>query len=251
MAAAGAGLVNPVAGMAGGALVQTLGAGWALFNQRHVKDFLEDWLEHYVELATAADKLRSDADEQRVDLDEQRADLDDLNTTVADLSESLGDAAFATINHILEVVRRTAHEEKMERLRNAALHVALADGPDQPLQDILLSILDVLTVLHVRLLDCLFHPRKYGIDAVNSADFHVVGLGIGGAFKVIQQRVPGFERQDILERCLDDLINQGLVYYQEQGRDARLLGNPLPTTLAHDFMTFITAPDIRPSTGLS
>jgi hypothetical protein len=88
-----------------------------------------------------------------VELDEQQADLDGLNAMVANLKEGLEDAAFATINHIVEVVRRTAHEGKLERLRNAALHVALDDGPDQPIQDILLSILDVLTVLHIRLLD--------------------------------------------------------------------------------------------------
>jgi hypothetical protein len=166
------------------------------------------------------------------------------------LNEHLGDAAFATINHIVEAVRRSAHEEKLERQRNAALHVALNDGPDQPIQAILLSILDVLTVLQVRLLDCLFHARTCDINAENAADFHVVGYGIGGAFRVIQQHAPGFERQDILERRLDDRINQGLIYCQEQGRDARLLGYLLPTTLTHDFMACITAPDTKSSTDL-
>jgi hypothetical protein len=102
-----------------------------------------------------------------------------------------------------------------------------------------------LTARHLRLLSCLFHPREYGIDAENSADFHVVGGGVGGAFRVIQQHVPGFERRDILERCINDLINQGLIYYQGQAQDqeTRLLGNPLPTTLAHDFMAFMNPPE--------
>jgi hypothetical protein len=68
--------VNPVAGIVGGALVPTHGTAWALSNPRHSKDFLEDWLERYVELAAATDKLRSDMEEQQVDSDKHRIDID-------------------------------------------------------------------------------------------------------------------------------------------------------------------------------
>lgn len=242
-AAAGAGLVNPVTGVVGGTLVQALGAGWALFDKRHVKDFLEDWLVLYVEHAAATDKLRSDVDQQREDLDQQRAGLDEAKETIADLKGRLGDAAYATINHIVEVVRRTAHEEKLTALRNAALHVALGDGPDQALQDIFLNMVDSLTILHIRLLDALINSPKYDIPVVNSADFNT----IGGTYKVISEHVPGFERRDILERCINDLINQRLVYYQggEQVPDASLLELMSvlhPTGLAHEFVAFISRP---------
>jgi hypothetical protein len=259
-AAAGAGLVDPITGVVGGTLVQALGTGWALFNQRHVKEFLEGWLVLYVEHAAATDKLRSDVDQQREDLnqqrehlDEQRAGLDDAMDMVSELKGRLGDAAYATINHIVEVVRRTAHEEKLTALRNAALHVALGDGPEQALQDILLGMVDSLTVLHIRLLDSLFHPRKYDIDADDSRSFHLLGGGIGGAFKVIEEHVPGFKRRDILEHCISDLISQGLVFYQgdEQVRQAgflNLLGNPLPTGLAIDFLIFINPPQEQAQT---
>jgi hypothetical protein len=245
--ASGLGLVDSVTGVVGGAAVQALGTGWALFNERHVKDFLEDWLKDYVAYTVATDRLRSDVVQQREDLDEQRAGLDEAEETIAYLKGRLGDAAYATINHVVEVVRRTAHEEKLTALRNAALHVALGDGPDQALQDILLGIVDSLTVLHMRILDALFYPRKYGIDADDSRSFHLLGGGIGGAFKVIEKHVPGFERRDMLERCVTDLINQGLIYYQgdEQVRQAgflNLLGNPLPTGLAIDLLNFINLP---------
>jgi hypothetical protein len=119
------------------------------------------------------------------------------------------------------------------------------------MRELFLSMAATLTARHIRLLNFLFRPREYGIDAVNSADFHVIGGGIGGAFKVIQQHVPGFERREILDRCLNDLINQRLIYYQGDTQDldagfAELLGNPLPTGLAREFMAFLNPPQEPP-----
>ena len=71
---------------------------------------------------------------------------------------------------------------------------------------------------------------------------------------MIQEHVPGFERRDILDQCINDLINRGLVYYQgdSQVREAGfadLLGNPLPTGLAIDFLNFINPPQEPPHTA--
>ena len=171
------------------------------------------------------------------------SDLNRLGKTVDDLSRSF----YGTMTFAAWLATLTNEQEKVDAFKNAVVNSALPNAPDDEMRELFLTMAASLTARHLRLLNCLFHPREYGIDAENSADFHVIGGGMGGAFKVIQQHVPGFERRDILERCINDLINQGLVYYQGQSqvREAgflELLGNPLPTGLAHDFMAFMNPP---------
>jgi hypothetical protein len=171
------------------------------------------------------------------------SDLKRLGKTVDSLSTSF----YGTVTYAAWLATLTNEQEKVDAFKNAVVNTALPNTPDEEMRELFLTMAVSLTARHLRLLNCLFHPREYGIDAVNSADVHVIGGGMGGAFKVIQQYVPGFERRDILERCINDLINQGLVYYQGQAqvREAHLmelLGNPLPTGLAHDFMAFMNPP---------
>jgi hypothetical protein len=240
-AASGVGVVDPIAGIVGSASVRALGVGWALFNQRHRDDFLEDWLEDYVTYTAATDRLRSDVDQQREHQDEQRAGLDNIKETIAELRGSLGDAAYATINHIVEVVRHTAQEEKLAALKNAALHVALGDGPDQTLQDILVSLVDDLTVLHIRLLTILTDPSQY--DALPMDELHRLKPEWGSIPMLIARYIPDFSRGELLELCLTDLINKELLAVPSADRDLRWSVAPRPWQLAHDFMAFINPPE--------
>ena len=173
----------------------------------------------------------------------------EFNNAVADELERLHIKAdelaaqfYATLSHVDWLVTMTNEPEKIEAFRNIMLNTALPNPPEAEMRELFLSMVAALTGRHIRLLNSLNHPKMYGIDAVNSHDFHVLGGEMGGAFKVIREHVPGFEREDILNRCINDLVSQGLVYYQEQGQDARLMGNPRTTDLGLEFVAFITAP---------
>jgi hypothetical protein len=188
-----------------------------------------------------------DRDRQRYVSEKQAAfqgavatELKRLGKTVVDLSRSF----YGTMTYAAWLATLTNEQEKVEAFKNVVVNTALPNAPDEEMRELFLSMAATLTARHLRLLNCLFHPHEYGIDAVNSADFHVIGGGMDGAFKVIQQHVPGFERRDVLERCIKDLINQDMIYYQgqEQGREAWLMGNPLPTGLAIDFMAYMNPP---------
>jgi hypothetical protein len=168
------------------------------------------------------------------------SDLKRLGKTVDDLSRSF----YGTMTYAAWLATLTNEQERVEAYKNAVVNTALPNAPDEEMRELFLTIAASLTARHLRLLNCLFHPGDYGIDVVNSADFHV----IGGAVKVIQKHVPGFERLDILERCITDLINQRLVYYQAdtQVREAGfadLMGDPHPTALARDFMAYMNPPE--------
>jgi hypothetical protein len=123
------------------------------------------------------------------------AELKRLGKTVDDLSRSF----FGTMTYAAWLSTLTNEQDKVNGYKNAVINTALPDAPDEEMRELFLSMAATLTARHLRLLNRLFRPREYGIDAVNSADFHVIGGGIGGAFKVIQQHVPGFERREILD----------------------------------------------------
>jgi len=150
---------------------------------------------------------------------------------------------YATLSHVDWLVSMTNEPEKVDAFRNIMLNTVLPNAPEAELRELFLTIVASLTGRHIRLLDAFINSPKYNIAVVNSADFHV----IGGTYKAISEHVPGFERRDILERCINDLINQRLVYYQggDQVREASLLelmSDPHPTGLGYDFVVFISRP---------
>jgi hypothetical protein len=168
--------------------------------------------------------------------------LDDLERLHVHV-ESLDDSFYAVASHAAQLATLTNEQEKLAAYRNIIVNSALPTSPDEEMRELFLTMVASLTGRHIRVLDAFINSPKYGIGVTNSADFQV----IGGTKKVISEHVPGFERPDILERCINDLINQRLVYYQgdSQVREARLLelmGNPLPTELAYDFVAFISQP---------
>jgi hypothetical protein len=173
----------------------------------------------------------------------------EFNNAVADGLERLHIRAddltaefYATLSHVDWLVTMTNEPEKVEAFRNIMLNTALPNPPAAEMRELFLSTVAALTGRHIRLLDFLFHPRKYGVDAYDFQDLHVVNPSIGGVLTLIAKNVPGLDRPDILERCINDLVNQSLVTYQEEGRDARMLVAPRPTDLAIELVAFITAP---------
>ncbi len=166
-------------------------------------------------------------------------DLERLHVRV----ESLDDSFYAVASHAAQLATLTNEQEKLDAYRNIIVNSALPTSPDEEMRELFLTLVASLTGRHIRLLDAFINSPKYGIPVVNSADFHT----IGGTYKAISDHVPGFERRDILEKSVNDLINQRLVYYQggEQYPDASLLelmANPRLNGLAYEFVAFISRP---------
>lgn len=168
--------------------------------------------------------------------------LDDLERLHVHV-ESLDDSFYAVASHTAQLATLTNEQEKLTAYRNIIVNSSLPASPDDEMRELFLTMAASLTGRHIRLLDAFINSPKYGIGVTNSADFHT----IGGTYKAISEHVQGFNRRDILELCINDLINQRLVYYQggEQVREASLLelmADPLPTGLAYDFVAFMNPP---------
>jgi hypothetical protein len=166
------------------------------------------------------------------------SDLERLHIKVEDLSETF----FGTMTYASWLATLTNEQDRVDAYENAVVNSALPNAPDVEMRELFLSTAASLTARHLRLLNCLFHPEEYGIDAHDYRDFHIAGMEVGGTFELMRRHITGLDRADILNHCLDDLISQGLVRYPMQGQDARTMGNPHPTELAHEFMAFINPP---------
>jgi hypothetical protein len=129
-------------------------------------------------LAVAMDyeRQRYVSEKQAAFRDAVASDLKLLHKTVNALSKSF----YGTMTYASWLATLTNEQEKVDAFRNAVVNTALPNAPDEEMRELFLTMAASLTARHLRLLNCLFHPREYGIDAVNSADFHVVGGGLGG-----------------------------------------------------------------------
>lgn len=111
---------------------------------------------------------------------------------------------------------RNHDEGKIWALRNAVLHTALSDGPDEPLQLMFLRLIDYLTPLHLVTVALLNDPAEWMVkhDVPNPR------WPVGTSSTVIQYCVPSLRgRPDILEMIVRDLQGAGLV---EQGYFLRI-----------------------------
>ncbi len=60
-----------------------------------------------------------------------------------------------------QIALRTSQNEKLEALRNALLNVALPHSPEESLQKMFFSFIDMFSVFHIRLLELFQNPRKW------------------------------------------------------------------------------------------
>jgi len=63
-----------------------------------------------------------------------------------------------TVLQASQAALRTSQQEKRDALRNAILHAALPSAPDQSLQQMFVSWVEVLTVWHLRILNLFDDP---------------------------------------------------------------------------------------------
>jgi hypothetical protein len=100
-----------------------------------------------------------------------------------------------------QAAMRTSQEEKLESLKNAVLHTALPDPPDQALRQIFLSLVDEFTEWHLRLLKLFQDPRAWAESRGHT--FSSVNSLTG----ILESAYPELQG----ERAFYDLVFGGLV----------------------------------------
>jgi hypothetical protein len=136
----------------------------------------------------------------------------------------------------------THQREKLEALRNAVVHVAIGEAPDDSLQTIFFGAIETLTPWHLKALDCIADPvawadrHQYWIEPTRMPN----AVTIIEAFYRDQMPVKGFEKQ-----LVQDLYNLGLATNNVDPRGQLYLRAeedtyPLITDLGKAFLRFIS-----------
>lgn len=95
---------------------------------------------------------------------------------------------------------RTHQREKIRALQNAVLNIAGGQGPDETLQHLLLTFIDGMTELHLRILTFARSPNPPG------------NIGSAGLGHVLEQKIPELQGQRVLyDQLWRDLHTRGLV----------------------------------------
>lgn len=126
---------------------------------------------------------------------------------------------------------KTHKEEKLVALRNAVLHVAVGQGPEETVQHMLLSLIDEFSEMHLRVLAFAHAPRPTG------------SISHSGLGAVLENNIPTLRgQQDLYDQLWKDLYLRGLVSLN--GLHATMSGNGLSqsrtTSLGQALLDFIS-----------
>lgn len=95
---------------------------------------------------------------------------------------------------------RTHKTEKLVALRNAVLHIAKGQGPEETIQHLLLSFIDEFSEMHLRMLAFARAPKP------------AAGLSAGGLSHVLEDNIPALRGQRTLyDQLWKDLYLRGLI----------------------------------------
>ena len=125
---------------------------------------------------------------------------------------------------------RTHKAEKLAALRNAIINVARGQAPDETVQHLLLSFVDSLSEMHLRILKVFHAPSP------------PPGLSMGGLGDVLEYNIPELRgRQDLYRQLCRDLYADGLFNTENIG--VTMSGNGLTqrrtTGLGETLLQFI------------
>lgn len=143
---------------------------------------------------------------------------------------------------------RTHNPEKFEALTNMAVNAALPGVPDDELRHMFVRMLADFSEMHLRLLKLILHPERFDPDFEDwRALKKLTRSGFDEAWQLTEQHVS--PRRDLVNACFSELVNRSFL----EDADKDFIAAPPsgfqaitrlePTTLAWDFMAFITAPD--------
>lgn len=141
--------------------------------------------------------------------------LYDLENKGLDLSALQQNQQFiSAVMQASQTALRTHQKEKLEALRNAVLNVARGQAPDETVQHLLLSFVDELSEMHLRILK------------VFSAPVPPPGLSMGGLDSVLEHNIPGLRGQrELYDQLWRDLYARGLI--NTQNMHVTMSGNGL------------------------
>ena len=158
-----------------------------------------------------------------------------LEREVVTVEKLVNNEAFTTaVLHATQVAVRTSKREKHEMLRNALLNSALPLSPEEDFQVAFIHLIDVLTTMHIRVLDR-FRGRL-GYFKVSDAED-----GIREQSDYILIAMASFPEIDKFPRHFaNDLLVRGLLEV-EQHIGVDFLVNV--TDFGLEFLQFVNSPD--------
>lgn len=141
--------------------------------------------------------------------------LQELEKKGLELAKLQGNEQFiSAVMQASQAALRTHKAEKLAALRNAVLNIATGQAPEEIVQHLLLSFVDQLSEMHLRILK------------VFSAPAPPPGLSVGGLGSVLEDNIPELRgRRELYDQLWRDLYSRGLV--NTDGLHVTMSGNGL------------------------
>ena len=107
-----------------------------------------------------------------------------------------------------QIAIKTSVQEKREALKNAILNVALPNPPEESLQNLFLSLIDTLTVWHLKLLELFNDPPEY----IQKHRLQSGNISMGAMSHLVENVFPELKgRRDLYDLIWKDLYSRALV----------------------------------------
>jgi hypothetical protein len=157
--------------------------------------------------------------------------LEELQAKGLDLDQLQKDDRFiSAVMQASQAALRTHRAEKLTALRNAVLNVATGRGPNETTQHLLLTFVDELSEMHLRILKVFHAPEP------------PPGLSMGGLENVLEHNIPDLRGQrELYHQLWRDLYARGLLNTENMG--VTMSGNGLTqrrtTGLGEQLLRFI------------
>lgn len=125
----------------------------------------------------------------------------ELETKGVDLTELQSNENFITaVMQASAAAIRTHQVSKIKALRNALINIAVGKGPEETIQHILLSTIDQLSEMHIRVLQFARNPNP------------PPGMSMGGLGNVLESNIPVLRgHRTLYDQLWKDLYSRGLV----------------------------------------
>jgi hypothetical protein len=140
-----------------------------------------------------------------------------------------------------QIAIRTSQTEKLEALRNALLNAALPKSPEDSIQKMFFSFIDIFTVFHIKILELFQNPQKWFEKySVPFPKLHMGALNhlLENAFPVLKNK------REFYDLVWKDLYLRGLV--STEGLHTMMTGSGVEakrtTEMGDSFLNFISDP---------
>jgi hypothetical protein len=137
--------------------------------------------------------------------------LKELEKKVSGFSvESLreNESFITVVTQATTIALRNNHAEKLAVLQNGVVNTALKIDIDESLQLMFLSLVDIFTPLHLKMLKYFDNPKIW----LDSRGIQLGGLHMGGPSTVLEAGIPELKDQRIIyDSIVQDLYSRGLL----------------------------------------